>query len=161
MNKKILIIEDTLEDFETIRNEIVKNQELNLTDVFPRSNLADYTLNLEYNDLKLIEYTNEFSFLLDLYKEINNENMLDVFEFIFNSFSNITHYILDVNLTEQENKEGIDFYKFLLKKRIDKKNIYIVTPKKIKNLDDDIKIDHNHFILKDSAGEFGTILSKI
>lgn len=159
MSKRVLIIEDYISDFETIRDEMVMSKEFELTNIFPRSNFADYTLDISYNEIKLVDYKNEFDFMSDLFKSMNNDNIEEIFNIIFSKFIDIDKYIIDVNLTSQDNKEGIYFYKYLLKKGISSNDIYIVTPKKIKNLD--INIDDSHFILKDSAGEFGKTLSNI
>lgn len=158
MSIKVLIIENFQGDYTTIRNALLTENISLKSDIYPRNHFADYTLDFKYNKISLEDYNNELAFMLELYKIINGNNKEEIFNLIFEKFNDIDIYIIDINLTSNNNKEGMDFYKFLVSKNIDFKKIFIVTPMS----QEKIEIDSNsHFIQKDSANEFGTIICNL
>lgn len=151
--KRILIIENNIDDFKSIRNALVRNGIVNrVEDVHPNCNVK--TIKDEFapflKDSK--EFYNDFSLFHRLFFKLKEtETKYELFDIMFHVFggSMIDLFIIDKELIEKTNDSyGIEFYEYLKKNNgIPEHKLFIITPQVWNNLSTDI--DRKFYVQKD------------
>jgi hypothetical protein len=132
--KNIIFIEDQITPLDTMVIKLVEEYNINYSAIHPRiftKREIDFSGIKNCENLKSVNYDNDFLLLKDVYKKINDENREVIYDKIFEvlEISNTSIIYIDVALVEKkQNIEGLYFLLFLIEeKKINNENIYVIS----------------------------------